>query len=241
MKIPVLIYHKIDLPTPDVKIRGAFTSPRKFEKQISYLKRKGFSFYFASELIEYFNDNGKFPDKSLALTFDDGWKDNFQNAFPILKKYGVKATIFLVPSCIGRTTDEVTADGEGEREHLSKENILEMSQNDIEFGSHSMNHKLFNQITTAEIKNEVTESKAAIENLLEKPCQVFAYPAGFYNEPAKEEIKKAGYKAAFTTVYGDDMSPDIYALNRVEILRRDGFPFQFSKKIRSIFSAKNFQ
>lgn len=235
MKVPVLIYHKIDVPTPDVKIRGAFTSPRKFERQISHLKRKGFSFYFASELIEHFNNNGKFPDNGLALTFDDGWKDNFQNAFPILKKYDVKATIFLVPSCIGRTTDEVTAEGEGTREHLSKENIVEMSQNGIEFGSHSMNHKLFNQITIAEIRSEVTESKHAIENLVQKPCQVFAYPAGFFNEPARAEIKNAGYTAAFTTVYGDDLSPDIYALNRVEILRRDGFPFRFSKKIRGIF------
>lgn len=235
MKAPVLAYHKIDYPTADVKIRGAYTAPRKFEKQMSYLLKKGFTFYSASELIDFFRSNGKFPDKGITLTFDDGWKDNYVNAFPVLKKLGIKATIFLVPSCLGKTTDQVTADGEGPREHLSKNDVVEMSRSGIEFGSHSMNHKLFNKITPAEIDNEVVESKNAIENLVQKPCKIFAYPAGFYNEAAIGALKKSGYTGAFTTVYGNDDALDLYALNRVEILRRDARPFQFSKKIKSNF------
>lgn len=234
MKVPVLVYHKIDNPTTDVKIRGAYTAPRRFEKQLTYLKKKGFSFYFASEMIDFYRSNGRFPDKGLAITFDDGWKDNYTNAFSILRKYEIKATIFLVPSCIGKTTDQVTADGEGPREHLSKDNIIEMSQHGVEFGSHSMNHKLFNQITPAEIKTEVVESKAAIESLIQKPCETFAYPAGFYTEPAIEALHNSGYKGAFTTVYGNDLTPEIYSLNRIEVLRRDRRPFQFSQKIKSI-------
>lgn len=232
MKPPVLVYHKIDHPTPDVKIRGAYTAPRRFEKQVLYLKKKGFSFYFASELIEFFKNNGTFPDRGFAITFDDGWKDNYSNAFPILKKYNVRATIFLVPSCIGKLTDQVTADGEGPREHMSKDDIIEMSQHGIEFGSHSMNHKLFDRITPAEIKTEVVQSKSAIENLIQKPCETFAYPAGFYNEIAIEEVKKSGYKGAFTTLYGNDLTPEIYSLNRIEILHRDGRLFQFPRKIK---------
>lgn len=235
MKVPVLVYHKIDYPTADVKIRGAYTAPPRFERQISYLKRKGFSFYSASELIDHYRANGAFPDKGLALTFDDGWKDNYINAFPILRKYGIKATIFLVPSCIGKTTAQVTADGEGPREHLSKDNIIEMSRNGVEFGSHSMNHKLFNQITPAEINTEIVESKAAIEGLIQKPCETFAYPAGFFNVPAIEALQRAGYKSAFTTIYGNDVTVDTFSLNRVEILRRDGRPFQFPRKIKRIF------
>ena len=168
MKVPVLLYHKIDLPTADVKIRGAFTYPNKFERQISYLKKRGFEFFTASEIANFFAENGEFPPKAIAITFDDGWKDNYRNAFPILKKYGAKATIFLVPTCIGQTTDKVTADGEGEREHLSEQDILEMSQSGIEFASHSFNHKLFNKITPEEIEFEVTESKKFIENLTNK-------------------------------------------------------------------------
>ncbi len=235
MKVPALLYHKIDLPTADVKIRGAFTAPQKFERQIAYLKKKGFEFYTASELIKFYRANGEFPKKAIAVTFDDGWKDNYRYAFPVLKKYGAKATIFLVTSCVGQNIDKVTADGEGPREHLSEKDILEMSEGGIEFNSHSVSHSLFHQISEAEIKFEVNESKKIIENLTQKECSVFAYPAGFFTDFAKEAIEKAGYEAAFSTVYGDEDNFDIYSLNRVEILRRDSFPFRYGKKIRSIY------
>ncbi|HVE58930.1 MAG TPA: polysaccharide deacetylase family protein [Pyrinomonadaceae bacterium] len=235
MKVPALLYHKVDLPTADVKIRGAFTAPQKFERQIAYLKKKGFEFYTASELIKFYRANGEFPRKAIAVTFDDGWKDNYRNAFPVLKKYGAKATIFLVTSCIGQTTDRVTADGEGVREHLSETDVREMSAGGIEFNSHSVSHSLFHQISEEDIKFEVNESKKIIENLTQKECSVFAYPAGFFTGFAKEAIKDAGYEGAFSTVYGDADNFDIFALNRVEILRRDSFPFRYGKKIKSIY------
>ncbi len=234
MRIPVLAYHKIDLPTADVKIRGAYTAPARFDKQLSYLKRRGFEFYSASGLISYFLENGHTPANAICLTFDDGWKDNYANAFPILKKYGVPATVFLVPSCIGRTTDQVTAEGEGEREHLSAADIREMADSGVEFGSHSMNHKLFDRITNDEIDNEVVESKAYIENLTQRECSTFAYPAGFFNDHAKASIKDAGYIAAFSTVYGTEDCVDLFELNRTEILRRDKFPFRFARKIKKM-------
>ncbi len=231
-----MLYHKIDLPTADVKIRGAFTYPGKFENQISYLKKKGFEFYTAGELIKFYLINGEFPKKSVVVTFDDGWKDNYTNAFPILKKYGAKATIFLVPACVGKTTDKVTAEGERSREHLSENDILEMSESGVfEFASHSFNHKLFHQITDEEIEFEVTESKNFSENLTQKDCSVFAYPAGFFTDYAKNALRNAGYKAAFTTIYGAENNLDVFELNRIEILRRDGFPFRFGRKIRSIY------
>lgn len=235
MKVPVLAYHKIDLPTPDVKIRGAFTAPRKFERQIAYLKRKGFEFYTTSELIKFYLERGEFPPKALAITFDDGWKDNYVNAFPILKKYGARATVFLIPAVLGKTTDAVTAEGEGAREHMSEGDVVEMSKAGIEFSSHSFSHKLFDRVSEQEIEFEVTESKKFIENLTQKECSTFAYPAGFFTGFAKRAIEKAGYAAAFSTVYGANEELDVYELNRVEILRRDSFPFRFGSKIKSIY------
>lgn len=236
MPVPVLAYHKIDEPTADIKLRGAFTSPKNFSKQIGYLKKRDFQFYTASELIDFYNKNGAFPPKAVTLTFDDGWKDNYRNAFPILKEFGVKATIFLVSSCVGQTSAKVVADGEKEREHLSLENILEMSNYGIEFGSHTLNHKLLNQISPPEIEFEVEESKKEIENLLQKPCRVFAYPAGFFTETAQTAVKRAGYIAAFSTIYGIDKNIDLYALNRIEILRRNRFIFQFARAVKPLQS-----
>ena len=234
MQVPVIAYHKIDQPTEDVKIRGAFTSPKNFAKQMRYLKKRNYEFYTASELIEHYRQTGAFPRKAITVTFDDGWKDNYTYAFPVLRDLQIKATIFLVPSCINRTTAAVVADGEAAREHLALADILEMSKHGIEFGSHTLNHKLLHQISDEEVEFEVNESKREIENLLQKPCKVFAYPAGFYTDAAIEAVKNAGYTAAFSTVYGAKDGLNLYALNRIEILRRNRFLFQFARTIKPL-------
>jgi peptidoglycan/xylan/chitin deacetylase (PgdA/CDA1 family) len=233
MQAPVLAYHKIDHPSSDSLVRGGFTPPQRFARQIRYLLKKGFVFYTASELIEHYLSRGAFPSKSVALTFDDGWRDNYANAFPILRELGIKATVFLVPSCIGQVSDKVAPAGEKPRAHLTEEEILEMSRHGVEFGSHTVNHRHLDKIEPEEVKYEVEESKKQIENLLQKTCKVFAYPAGFFNETAERAVKNAGYIAAFTTVYGSNEKINLYALNRVEILRRHRFLFQFARAIQS--------
>jgi len=236
MKSPFLLYHKIDKRTPDVKIGGAFTSPRSFERQIRFLKKHGIKFLTASEMVAYYVEQRRFPERTVCVTFDDGWKDNYTNAFPILKKYGVPATIFIVPSVLGETTDSITADGEGPREHMSVADVQAMAAAGIEFGSHTMHHKLLHQAADKEAEDEIRLSKSAIEAIAQKECRTFAYPAGFVTEYAAKCAVEAGYRAAFTTTYGRDDGQDLFRINRTEILRRDAYPFQFSKKIKLVVS-----
>jgi peptidoglycan/xylan/chitin deacetylase (PgdA/CDA1 family) len=234
MPAPVILYHKIDKPAPDSLLRGAFTPPARFARQMAYLKKQGALFYTASELIEHFREHGAFPANGITLTFDDGWKDNYTNAFPILRELGIKATVFLVPSCIGQVSSKVRGEGEGARAHLTRAEILEMSQHGIEFGSHSMNHKLLDRISPQEVKVEVEEAKRRLEDLLQKPCKVFAYPAGYFSDVARRAVEDAGHIAAFSTRYGPVDHLDIFALNRTEILRRDRFLFQFARKVKAL-------
>jgi peptidoglycan/xylan/chitin deacetylase (PgdA/CDA1 family) len=231
MIVPVFLYHKIDVPPRDALVRGGYTPPRRFAKQMAQLKKQGFVFYTASELIEYYRERGSFPANGIALTFDDGWKDNHTHAFPILREFGIKATVFLVSSLIGQFSTKAQAAGEGGRAHLSPEEILEMSKHGIEFGSHSLNHTLLHRISPPEIKLEVEESKKQIETLVQKECKMFAYPAGYFSEAAKQAVADAGHIAAFSTTYGPADELDLYALNRIEILRRDRFLFQFRRKM----------
>jgi peptidoglycan/xylan/chitin deacetylase (PgdA/CDA1 family) len=231
MFVPVFFYHKISKPWPDARVRGGFTPPRRFFKQMSYLKKEGFVFYTASELIQYFQQHGAFPPKGIALTLDDGWKDNYTNGFPVLKQLGIKATIFIIPSSIGRVFNGAAAPGEQPHAHLTRDEILEMAQHGIEFGSHTMNHRWLNELPEPEVRSEVEDAKWEIENLLQKPCLTFAYPAGFYSETAQRAVEQAGHIAAFTTTYGPAESVDLFALNRIEILRHDRFLFQFARKL----------
>jgi len=236
MIIPVIFYNKIDKPAADSLVRGGFTPPKRFARQMAYLKKAGFVFYSTSELIDHFRQHGAFPPNGIALTFDDGWKDNYANAFPVLRDLGIKATIFIIPSCIGQSSTKAAAQGEGARPHLNREEILEMSQHGIEFGSHSLNHRLLHELSPGEVRTEVVEAKKHIEELTQRPCATFAYPAGFFSEEAKQIVKDAGHTAAFTTFYGPNDHLDLFALNRTEILRRDRFLFQFRKKVEVLRS-----
>jgi peptidoglycan/xylan/chitin deacetylase (PgdA/CDA1 family) len=231
---PILFYHKVDHPPSDARLRGAYTPPRRFARQMAFLKKQGTIFYTASELARLYLENGSFPPNGLSVTFDDGWKDNYEKAFPILRRYGIKATIFLVSSCIGEVSTKAVAEGESARAHLSREEVVEMSEHGIEFGSHTVNHRLLHQLPLHDVKFEVEESKKQIESLVGKPCQAFSYPAGFFTEDIQQVVKQAGYTVAFSTVYGSDNSLDLFALNRVEILRRDRFLFQFARKVRPL-------
>jgi peptidoglycan/xylan/chitin deacetylase (PgdA/CDA1 family) len=234
VRVPVIQYHKIDVPQPGALVRGGYTPPARFERQLRYMKRRGFIFFTASELVDHYRAHGSFPARGVAITFDDGWRDNYTNAFPALRRLGVRATVFLVPSLLGQVSTLAQAEGETPRAHLTREQVLEMSEGGIEFGSHSLRHRLLHQIPPGEVRVEIEESKRGIENLLQKPCRVFAYPAGFFTDEARRLAREAGYAAAFTTTYGPAEPLDLYALNRTEILRRDRFTFQFARKVNPL-------
>jgi peptidoglycan/xylan/chitin deacetylase (PgdA/CDA1 family) len=229
--VPVIQYHMIDLPSPGARVRGGFTPPKRFARQMKYLMSHGYSFFTASELIELYLERRRFPPRGLAITFDDGCLDNYTNAFPVLRELGIKATMFIVPSCIGETNAKALAAGEPPRAHVSREQILQMSRFGIEFGSHSMNHRLFHQIAARDVRDEVETAKRYLEELLQKPCKSFAYPAGYYTAEAERIIQAAGHICAFSTSYGPNDRIDLYAINRTEILRRDRFLFQFARKV----------
>ena len=234
MNPPVIYYHKIDKPSAGSLVRGGFTPLSRFIRQMKYLKQRGFASYTATEIVEYFREHGKFPSNSIVVTFDDGWEDNYTNAFPVLKEFGIKATLFIVPGCIGQASTKAVAEGEPPRQHLSREQIVEMSRHGIEIGSHTLNHRLLPKIPPAEIEIEVLEAKRQIEDLVQQPCLTFAYPAGFFNSDAQRIVENAGHIAAFSTMYGPQDHCDIFAINRTEILRRDRFLFQFDRKLRSL-------
>ena len=236
---PVIQYHKIDKPGPGTLVRGGFTPPRRFARQMTFLKECGFVFYTASGLIEHFIEHDSFPENGIAVTFDDGWQDNYTNAFPVLQACGLVATVYIVPSCIGERSTKAVAEGEEAREHLSRKQVLEMSEAGIEFGSHSLNHRLLHQLPEKEIVLEVEEAKRQIEEMTGKQCKTFAYPAGYYNKLVQQIIADAGHSAAFSTTYGPVDTLDLYALNRIEILRRDRFRFQFARKVEALQSTLN--
>nr|MBC8486000.1 polysaccharide deacetylase family protein [Bacteroidota bacterium] len=155
--IPVLMYHRINDDHPpgnlDVPIKN-------FEEQMNYLANKGYStlsiekFYAILLTTRY----ERYKDKIILLTFDDGWKDNYTNAFPILKKNSFTATIFIICNTVENKHKYP--------EYLSKNEIFKMQQYGIEFGSHTFNHKELPTLNEQGAKNEIVISKIYLEKLL---------------------------------------------------------------------------
>lgn len=195
------MYHMISkhLAKKYSKFNRLRVKPNEFEKQLIWLKRNGFKSYFASEI------SPNLPQKSVIITFDDGYKDNFINAFRLLQKYNFKATIFIVlnrfdknwatDKDLNKKSNELNAE-----EMLSNEDIKTMIQSGlIEIGSHTLNHPNLPVLNDEEKNLEIVKSKKEIENLFNIKCESFAYPFGFYDTKCSKIAKDAGYKVALTT------------------------------------------
>lgn len=178
-KLPrIIMLHQIN---PDLAASGMNMPPVKFEKLLKYLVEKQMIFCFVSEIDQFQGQKN-----IVALTFDDGFWDNYQYAYPLLKKYNAKATIFLATQI-----ENI--------EKLTPEQIKEMSDSSvIEFGAHTQHHINLLQTSDSEAYEEILKSKQDVEALVGR-CPSFAYPFGRYNEKHKQMVKEIGFKNAVST------------------------------------------
>ena len=215
--VPILMYHSVSsanrnpvnilFRSLNVKPRLTVISPKVFATQMDFLKRNGYQVISLDDYVEGNNARKKFPHNTVVITFDDGYVDNYTNAFPVLKKYHFPATIFLISDYVGTNPNLLTWD-----------QVKEMSRYGISFGSHTRHHAYVPSLSKEQMKDEIVESKRVIEKHLGKSIYCFAYPMGGFNEQAKTIIALAGYKAALTTNRGyDRWDVDPYELNRIRV------------------------
>ena len=184
--IPVLYYHSVN----DSVDNEVTISPSLLKKELEYIKNQGYTTLSLKEVENYILNNQPIPEKSILITFDDGYMDNYYNAYPILKELNMKATIFCITSEL---------DGSY---YLSEDAIKEMSKNNIDIESHTLNHPHLNSLTYDEQLKELTESKAKLENITGNKITAIAFPFGDYNEDSIKAAKNSGYTLAFTTNTG---------------------------------------
>ena len=200
--IPVVYYHSVD-PS---EANEVIISPDKLKQELQYIKDSGYTTLTMTEVYNYLLNNKPIPEKSILITFDDGYMDNYTNAFPILKELNMKATIFLISGGIDNGY------------YLSKDQIKEMSNYGIDFQSHTVNHKYLDQLSYEQQLKEVTESREAIKKITKKDVIAIAYPYGNYNNDTLKATEEAGYSLAFTTDRGfADRDDNKLELNRIYV------------------------
>lgn len=149
-------------------------------------------------LRELLESSGNSDEKRIAVTFDDGCEDVYRNAFPVLRKLGLTACIFVVTGYAGRYSEWDYSLGGSRRRHLSWEQIKEMAEAGFEFGSHTVNHPDLTRIPRRFVEYELRRSKEALEDKLGRSVDVLSYPFGRYDQYVQEETERLGYKAAYT-------------------------------------------
>ena len=223
------MYHSISEHIKREKFNKWKVKPEDFEKQMNWFYKNNWKSFTISELVKL----DKIPEKSFVVTFDDGFEDNFTNAFMILQKYNFKATIYIVPNQNINHWEEKNTSVLSNL--LNEKQILEMQNSGlIEFGSHTLSHINLSKIDNIQLEKELFESKKEIENITKKECEAFAYPYGKFNDKIVQAVKNAGYKNATVVKRGlFEQDNDIFRIKRVGILGTEGF-FDFLLKITRI-------
>lgn len=205
---PILMYHSVSQsPSPENRLA---VSVKTFERQMHFLKTHHYNVVPLEQLAGLIKEKKKVPWHTLAITFDDGYKDNFVYAYPILKKYTLPATIFILVNEVGRAQND----------RLSWDEIRDMQNSGIiVFGSHTLNHPYLPEVSSdAQVKKEIFESKRILEEKLNKKIVLFSYPAGRFTPKIKQLVMDAGYYFAVATNPGKKIpNDDIFALKRLRI------------------------
>jgi len=222
--VPILMYHRFGYDTES----SLFVAPEIFQRQMAYLKNNGYQVITLQELVEGIINNKRFKHKTVVITIDDGYLDNYTYAYPVLKKYGFPATIFIVVDFIDSRPDFMTW-----------RQIKTMSADNIFFGGHTRNNVYLPNIKKRDILwKETAGCKYSMESKIGIPVEYFCYPTGGFTEEIKEMLKIAGYKGACTTNRGlVELNKDVYELKRVKVTNSDTTkPFNFWAKLSGYYN-----
>ncbi|HTL48240.1 MAG TPA: polysaccharide deacetylase family protein [Verrucomicrobiae bacterium] len=185
----VLLYHFIDTPQRSSEEKNV-VSAESLERQMAFLKHFGFRVITLQEFYDMRMGKRKPRSREILLTFDDGDYSFDQKAMPILKKYGLPATIFVI-------SENVKNASQGSMNQPTIQKLRESGLITVE--SHSKTHPLLSQTSPEQLKDEVEGSKRDLEAMFGVPMRFFAYPSGDLNEQVVEAVKAAGYDMAFAT------------------------------------------
>jgi len=203
--IPVLNYHQVE-----PKDGNPLTLwPEQFEAQMEYLAAEGYTTITIDEMMDALENGTSLPEKSVIITFDDGYADNYEYAYPILKKYGFKATIFLIYDFTNTYPNYLTWD-----------QVAEMKASGlIHFESHTMTHANLAELTSVdELRHEIADSHDLLSEKLGYDMHYIAYPGGRVNEEIERITSAAGYRGGFTVHYGlSTPAEGRYQMDRIPI------------------------
>jgi len=208
IRVPILMYHYIRV-NPDPRDRLGFdlsVTPSDFAQQMDWLAANGYHPIDFDDLRGYLLGPGGLPERPVVLTFDDGYRDLYTTAYPILRAHGFKAVAYVVSGFVNRS------------ENVTAEQVLEMDANGIQIGAHTVSHADLTRLSGAGLWHEVFDARVALEALIGHAVLDFCYPSGRVDDAVVQAVQAAGYLTATTTQPGlVHAAGDRYLWTRVRV------------------------
>jgi peptidoglycan/xylan/chitin deacetylase (PgdA/CDA1 family) len=215
LELPILMYHRINVVTPSTPAasRGLTVHPADFERQMRWLKRRGYRTVTQREVFDALFRGRPLGPRPILITFDDGYRDVFYRASPVLERLAFRATAYVISGRISA----------GDPSFLTWPLLHALEERGIEVASHTVHHRDLTRLPTRQALAELTQSRRSLERELGHPVQWLAYPFGRFDERVEELARRAGYVLATTTQPGVRQSARApLALRRLRVLDSTG-------------------
>ena len=231
----ILMYHMVREHRPGTRFNKLRVTPRAFAEQLRWLTGERFQFLFASELFR----NRELPERSVCLTFDDGYADNLAEADPLLEQYGARATLFLV-SDRGGGWSSLKKSHHSDEELQSEPKLTDdqvrsmLASGRWELGGHTRTHANLAALSPEEARPEIVGATQDFPRIFGQPVPTFAYPFGIYGRDHTAMVREAGFAGAFTTEPGISRWPfaDSWEVPRIKVAGNDSLT-AFRMRIRT--------
>jgi len=174
--VPILMYHKVGDPPAESQLKKLWVSSDMFRRQMAYLTEKGYRAITFKDIYSSWDKNIPLPPNPVLITFDDGYANNFENAFPVLRDFGFRATLFVVVQTVGWDNRWHDPKSETRIGMISWSQLKQLRDAGWEIGSHTMNHPNLRKIELKEVKIEMEKSRSIIAEFLGEAPDTFAYP-----------------------------------------------------------------
>lgn len=236
-KLSILMYHQIGEFKGVKTHKATYCHVRRFAFQMAYLYHMGYQTFSLEAALAGLKGERELPEKAVVLTFDDGYRNFELYAFPILKRYGFTATVYLIAKMVGKNAEWLAKEGHAPAPLLDRDAVLRLQDEGIAFGSHACSHERLTTLDRRTARQEIFESKAVLEDLLRAPVSHFCYPYGDHDLACLEMVREAGYSTAVTCLKAAATeSFDAHALPRKAVSLGDsvlGFWWKLHSKDRA--------
>lgn len=199
VRVPIFIYHSVypNFAGETRTQKGYSVTPEEFEAQLVYLRDHGYTVVSLDDLLRFVAMGTTTVAKPVVLTFDDGWKNEYVNAFPLLKKYHMKGTFFIYTHPISRDS-----------RFMTWEDVKDMDAAGMTIGDHTLSHPYLKGLTHDQLSHEILDSKKKLEEKLGKTVTHFASPFGYTSPDLVSILQAAGFTTGRTTFWGAEHSKD---------------------------------